>query len=141
MAVEVRIDPVALARYVESENGPIFRKLVVIGEAVRVAAKDKCGYDTDPDRDPSLPHIRDTIVKRIVRTARGFAVRVGTDHPIALLHHEGTRPHTIVPRTAKVLRFKSGGASVHIFRPRVQHPGTKPNRFLTDALRAVRSVI
>lgn len=40
----------------------------------------------------------------------------------------GTKPHTILPRAKKVLRFKSGGGWV--FATRVNHPGTKANPFV-----------
>jgi hypothetical protein len=58
----------------------------------------------------------------------------------ALFVHEGTRPHTIVPRTARALRWAPGGGSTLGGRPRaganvrfakrVQHPGTRANPFM-----------
>ncbi len=65
----------------------------------------------------------------------GFLTRVGSDNEIALLHHNGTRPHTILPKTGKTLRFHSHGKIV--YARVVHHPGTKANRFLTDNLRKV----
>ncbi len=53
----------------------------------------------------------------------------------ALPHHEGTRPHIIVPQRAEMLRFKVGGKIV--YANQVMHPGTRPNRFLANALREV----
>lgn len=44
----------------------------------------------------------------------------------------GTRPHTIVPRNARVLHFRAGGADV--FAARVNHPGTRPNDFAHRAV-------
>jgi hypothetical protein len=52
-----------------------------------------------------------------------------------LMHHQGTRPHIIVPRRAQTLRFYSRGRIV--YSKLVHHPGTKPNRYLTDNLRRV----
>jgi hypothetical protein len=58
----------------------------------------------------------------------------------ALFVHEGTRPHTIVPRSARALRWAPGGGSTLGGRPRsganvrfakrVQHPGTRANPFM-----------
>ncbi|MDN5931176.1 MAG: hypothetical protein L0I24_08950 [Pseudonocardia sp.] len=56
--------------------------------------------------------------------------------PYALLHHEGTPPHVIRPRRRRALRFIAGGQVV--FSQKVNHPGTAPNRYLTDSLRAAR---
>lgn len=45
--------------------------------------------------------------------------------------NDGTRPHDIVARNGKTLRFISGGAVV--FRKRVRHPGTRPTLFFERA--------
>lgn len=51
------------------------------------------------------------------------AVAVGTfDVPYAGFQRKGTRPHTIVPKTKKRLRFWSGGQ--YVFAKRVHHPGS-----------------
>jgi hypothetical protein len=87
-------------------------------------------------------NLRDSIVKRIQTTGGGRGmprVIVGSSHPIALIHHEGTRPHIIVPVKAKALRFPGAAPSGFIFAKRVNHPGTKPNRYLTDNLHLVNS--
>jgi len=47
----------------------------------------------------------------------------------ALYVHEGTRPHIIRPRTKKALFWKGAAHPVKL----VHHPGTKPNRFLSEA--------
>lgn len=51
-------------------------------------------------------------------------------------HIFGTEPHTIRPRRRKALRFRVGG--VVVFAARVDHPGTKANRYLQRALQAAR---
>lgn len=76
---------------------------------------------------------------------KGDSVTVGTDDEIYGYVDKGTRPHTIRPRRAKVLRFSSGyrakttpgslgsgsgGATGGaVYRRFVQHPGTKARRF------------
>lgn len=67
--------------------------------------------------------------------ARGVVGTIGADDPIALLHHEGTKPHIIIPRFKKTLRFVQHGKIV--YAKIVHHPGTKPNRYLTDNLKKV----
>lgn len=49
--------------------------------------------------------------------------------------NDGTRPHVIRPKNAKVLRFVVGGQVV--FARVVHHPGTRANPFLDRALREV----
>lgn len=52
---------------------------------------------------------------------------------------EGTRPHDIVARNAKALRFEMGGEI--IFRFRVHHPGTKPNPYHHRVLNRLRGQV
>jgi hypothetical protein len=66
----------------------------------------------------------------------GPSVKVGAYVRHALIHHEGTKPHVITPN-------KPGGSLVFMKGSRivrtkiVMHPGTRPNRYLTDQLRKV----
>lgn len=59
---------------------------------------------------------------------------VNSRHPASLYVLGGTRPHPIRPIRARALRFTMGGRVV--YAKAVMHPGTKPNNFLGDALRA-----
>lgn len=63
------------------------------------------------------------------------SVKVGSDLEYAAFVNDGTRPHTIRPRTKQVLRFQVGGRVV--FAKVVNHPGTRANPFLDRALREV----
>jgi hypothetical protein len=68
---------------------------------------------------------------------RGQYVKIGSPLSYALLHHEGTRPHLIRPNPPnRVLRFVSKGTLV--MTGLVRHPGTRPNRYLTDSLKLIR---
>ena len=63
----------------------------------------------------------------------GQLMRVGSTVKHARLHHQGTRPHIIRPKEqGGVLAFRKG--SRMIVTREVRHPGTKPNRYLTDNL-------
>lgn len=59
---------------------------------------------------------------------------VGAKAKYALFVHDGTRPHVILPRHAKMLAFK-GRSGKMVFAMKVHHPGTLPNPFLERALR------
>ena len=65
-------------------------------------------------------------------TAGGTSVAIGSDNPVAAFIEHGTRPHTIAARNARALRFNTSGGVV--FARSVQHPGTKPNPVLGNAL-------
>lgn len=54
-----------------------------------------------------------------------------SDAPYALWVHDGTRPHLILPRAKKALRWVKNGKFV--FAKKVWHPGTKPDPFLYEA--------
>lgn len=64
---------------------------------------------------------------------RAATVEIKSDTPYSRFVHDGTKPHTILPKDpAGVLRFQVGGRTV--FSKRVQHPGTKARPFLVKAL-------
>lgn len=133
--VDVRLDAVAIERLLRSEDGPVARHLMTVGDEVKHRARGRVGV-SDPaqrmTRSGGAQHLRDAIVKRLVSDSRGFAVWVGAELDHAHLHHEGTDAHPIEPVRAKALRFRGPGGMV-IFATRVEHPGTRPNRYLTDA--------
>jgi hypothetical protein len=59
-----------------------------------------------------------------------------TSHaPYSRFVHQGTRPHVIRPRNAAALRFPVGSRTV--FAMSVNHPGTRPRPFLTNAVARV----
>lgn len=77
-----------------------------------------------------------TIRAQIRRGPGGeFEGVINVRHPAALYVVGGTRPHRIEPRRpGGVLRFTVGGRVV--YARYVMHPGTRPNDFLRQALRA-----
>lgn len=80
--------------------------------------------------------LRKSIVARHLGNFTGQYVWIGSDKPYALMHHEGTKPHIIVPTQGKVLHFRAGNRSV--FTTMVRHPGTKPNPYLSSQLHHFR---
>lgn len=140
----VVIDPVKLAEVLRGPNGPVVRDLVEAGELVKAEAKRLVGVYQPPDaysaanrkRRPGT--LRDSIVKRVVDIDGSPAVLVGSEDPIALWHHEGTQPHVIRARRAPMLVFFWPRVGRVVAFPRVNHPGTQPNRFLSNALAVLR---
>lgn len=66
----------------------------------------------------------------------------GTITPLqkyALTVHEGTKPHTILPKNKPFLAFKSKGK--WIYAKKVRHPGTKANPFMDRAVDNSRETI
>lgn len=132
MASNVKLDPIAVATLFRSEHAPVMRHVTTVGTRVQTGAKERVGYDAEKvPGEEGGEHLRDTIVKRFVTGPEGPSVWVGSSHPRARLHHDGTQPHVIVPRKGRVLRFVVNGQVV--YARRVQHPGTDPNPYLIDA--------
>lgn len=115
-----------LDSYLNAPDGKVGKWLAKGGRRVVVAAKAQVGVDTgDLRRSIGMTHYR---------TAVGQYLRIGSSNGIALLHHQGSRPHVIQARDQhKVMRFSAGGRV--IYSHRVMHPGTRPNRYLSDNLR------
>lgn len=126
----VEVDSRELARLLTGPSGDVFRWMVRIGDDIKSEAKKQVGVDTG--------RLRDKIVKRVTSTRGGITLIVAAEESYAEWHHEGTRPHTIRPRNASVLSFIGAGGQ-RVFASKVEHPGTRPNRFLTDpTLRVLR---
>ncbi len=59
--------------------------------------------------------------------------------PYGIFVHQGTRPHSIKPRTKRVLRWAPMAGNNFFFAKEVYHPGTKSDPFLYDALARKRN--
>lgn len=105
-------------------QGEIGRNFHNTGRRIVVAAKIQVGKDTgDLMRSIDMVHSRVGAYQEIW---------VGSENDIALIHHDGTRPHAITARNAQYLRFSQRGRIV--YTRSVLHPGTKPNKYLSDNL-------
>lgn len=135
-----RIDPAKVAQLLRDPNGPMARKLLEDGELVRQEAKRRVGVyrprPGGPQRARRPGTLRDSIVKRLADENGALVVFVGSSDPIALIHHEGTQPHEIPGNPWLV--FWSDRAKRVVFAKKVNHPGTRPNRYLVDALAVLR---
>jgi hypothetical protein len=130
----IKVFDVKLQSFLNGRLTPVGRHLHKKGKLVERAAKAQVGVDTRA--------LRKSIHMRHHIGATGQYVKItagGASAPHALMHHEGTRPHVIVPKDIQkkpVLRF-TGKTGVSVHARIVKHPGTKPNRYLTDNLRLV----
>lgn len=114
-----------LDRFLNRPSGDVGRYLKRRGKLIQSAAKRQVGKKTGA--------LRASIHMRHHRDARGQYVWVGSTLPYALMHHEGTRPHMIFPKGPHRLVFATRGRLV--FAHAVAHPGTLPNKYLSDNLR------
>lgn len=113
----------------KSPQGDVGKFLRKRAQILQQLAKRQVGVKTGA--------LKRSIRYQVVRDSRGLVATVGSNNRIALMHHNGTKPHIILPKRAPVLRFYSHGRIV--YSKMVHHPGTKPNKYLTDNLsRAIR---
>lgn len=142
MSSRVVIDPIALARVMRGPEGPVVREMIKAGELVKEEAKRLVGVSrqeagSSSKRRPGT--LRDSIVSRIKTDRGNVVVEVGSEDPIALWHHEGTIPHVIrASRAPRLVFFWPKAGRVVAFK-QVNHPGTRPNRFLLNALKVLRN--
>lgn len=140
----VQIDPAKLADFMRSPSGPVLRDQMEAGELVKREAQRRVGVYQPPDAYSAMHRarrpgtLRDHIVKRIGQVGGDPAVLVGSDDPITLWHHEGTPPHVIRARVKPRLVFYWPRLGRVVAFKQVNHPGTRPNRFLTEALSVLR---
>ena len=129
MATVSRIENINLSKaqldyLLNNPAGPVGRSLARRGRKVLAAAKGQVGVETEK--------LKNSLRMSHERSARGQFVRVGSKLNYALVHHQGSRPHIITPKRSQVMVF-SKGAQI-IYATSVRHPGTEPNRYLTDNL-------
>lgn len=105
-------------------QGEVGRWLRKRGTMIQSAAKARVGVKTGALK-ASIKLIHE-------RTVFGQMLTIGSPLSYALVHHEGSRPHVITPKNAKMLRFTSKGRVV--YARTVLHPGTRPNKYLADNL-------
>ena len=109
-----------------TRKGSLWRYMERVGDEMVAGAKLQVGVRTGA--------LRNSIHKRHLGNMSGQYLWIGSTKNYAYLHHEGTRPHLILPKEADgVLIFRKGVRVIST--KRVLHPGTKPNRYLSDQLR------
>lgn len=115
--------------FLHSPRGPIYRWLLSRTIQITTLAKGRAGKE-----DGRLSR---SIRYSIERVPLGLEATVVAPVDYAYFHHEGTRPHIITPGPRhRFLRFR-GAAGVQVFAEKVRHPGTRPNKFLTEPMELV----
>jgi hypothetical protein len=108
-----------------SPRGTVGREIKKRAIKVQAAAKRQVGIKTGRLQ-------RSIRIYGHKKIANGQRMYIGSAVPYALMHHEGTKRHMIFPKKRSYLKFRSKG--VLVFARAVNHPGTKPNRYLKDNL-------
>jgi hypothetical protein len=129
VTVEVRVSDAAVREYVTREVSAGVQRLT---GRVRDLAKAEITMAGRVDTG----RMRNATIAEVVRV-EGYRVvgRVVTETDYAGFQHDGTANDglgTIVPRRARVLRFRPRGSGVYVFTPEVR--GVKGVPFLTNAL-------
>lgn len=84
--------------------------------------------------------LRSGIVARFVRGSESSVTwQILSRAPYSKFVEQGTRPHVILPRNAKALRFVINGQV--IFAKKVNHPGSRPYPFMGPALMKAERVL
>jgi len=131
VSVDVQIDSGAV-RGLNQPGGVVYEAVMRGSARVRDLAKDELGAHSRIDTG----RLRQSVEREVYSEAGGVRGRVGTDVEYARYVHEGTAS-PIVPRRAKVLRFRPKGGGAFVFAPQVR--GTRETGnftpFLVNALK------
>lgn len=111
--------------FLNAPTGEVGQNLRKRGKYIITKAKAQVGVDTG--------RLRSSIHMIHTRAGSEQVLWIGSRERHALLHHEGTRAHMVVPRSQQILRYGTQGRVV--YSRSVKHPGTKANHYLSDQLR------
>lgn len=95
-------------------------QLFRIGNALRNILVKTCPVDTGL--------LRSSI--RVIESPKGLIIIM---NEYGKYVEFGSNPYVIVPKSKKVLKFKSGGKDV--FTKKVNHPGIRPTYFIRNAIK------
>jgi hypothetical protein len=123
--INLRLDEGALDRLLNQPSGEVGGHMRKIGLLIYAGAMAQAGSKTGD--------VRRRMYWTHGRRGRYQYVEVGSRSRHALMHHEGTKPHLIMPDSGRILRFNVGGRVV--YARKVLHPGTRGNPFLTRPMR------
>lgn len=126
--VRIVFDGARMEEIMHGTTGPIARHMIKRAEIVKRAAVVQCNKRTNK--------LSKSIVKRAVEDdAYGLSIRIGAYQPYALWVHDGTKPHVILPKKPGGVLHWVDASGNKIFARKVNHPGYKGNKFLSDNLK------
>lgn len=137
MAVLLTLHPAQIDALLKGPDSPVTRNLITRVARFQKAAREQVHSNTGC--------LESSILWRFIP---GGGIRVISDTApcspshtsYSLFVHEGTKPHVIRPKKAKLLAFEwdngPNGPGMYFFGE-VHHPGTQPNRFFTDNIPAL----
>lgn len=122
-----------LQRLLNSEAGPIGRDIIRRGEAVLQRAQENASGGVVESRSGQLA------ASLQLQIQPGPAAVVSTPLPYGLYLEQGTPPHVIAARNARLLVSEpSNPDPLRQAQFSVNHPGFGPKRWLSSALEAAR---
>lgn len=127
----------AVSRKLKAASGKLQKELL---EAMKISVRDVQEQARENHKFISRTgQAEGSIHTRVNGSGSHVEGTVFTALPHAVYQHEGTRAHTIVPRSKKVLRWSDGGQFV--FDKRSQVSGIKKDPFIYNALEKERPAI
>lgn len=105
-------------------GGTVYRQMLSMSRKMERAAISKANKDTG--------RMASKIKARVEVRANGITIIMESKASYSMFVHQGTRPHTIKPRTKKALSWP--GARPPGMFSRVNHPGYRGNPFLVEAM-------
>lgn len=106
-------------------SGKLWHALDRRGDAIVRDAKRQVGVKTGA--------LKSSIYKTHLGNSTGQYLWIGSKKNYAYVHHQGSRPHIITPNKSPALVFRSGARIIRT--PLVNHPGTRPNKYLSQPMR------
>lgn len=144
VSITLQVDHAAMAQ-LQSWEGPCGQDSRRRLDTLEFRARNSAGISTpNPTRPTPGGALRMSIRTEIkpINKPGTLEATVGSNRPYAAAHHEGAKRHKIVPRASNpsgLLRFWWGRVGAIVYRKSVNHPGNRPNPYLTRWLReAVR---
>lgn len=65
-----------------------------------------------------------------IEEIKGGALEIGSKHPLAAIHNEGTKPYVIRPKNGRYLTFFNAGGQ-RVFATEIHHPGVPARPFIS----------